>query len=90
MNKSEFISKLASKSGVTKVVAGKMVDAFYDIIVDSLKKGEEVRHTGYLNISRKKRKSRVIYSPQDGNPIHLPEGYSVSIRIGSKLKESVK
>lgn len=45
MNKSEFISAVAEKSGLSKVDAKKAVEAFVDTVSNELKEGGKSRST---------------------------------------------
>ena len=47
MTKADFVDKLAAKSGLTKKDAAAVVDAFVEVVTESLKKGEEVQFTGF-------------------------------------------
>ena len=47
MNKNDLIAEVADRTGLSKADATKSVDYVFDIITDSLKKGEEVRLVGF-------------------------------------------
>ena len=51
MNKTEFISAVAAKAGLTKVDAKKAVDAFIDTVAEEMKKGEKVSILGFGSFS---------------------------------------
>ncbi len=46
MSKTQLIAHLAAKLGVSKRVAGEMINTFVDAVVTSVKKGDEVESKG--------------------------------------------
>ena len=64
MTKADFVDKLAAKSGLTKKDAASMVDAFVEVVTDSLKKGEDVQFTGFGKFYVQKREAREGINPQ--------------------------
>ncbi|WP_447411720.1 HU family DNA-binding protein, partial [Clostridium perfringens] len=56
MNKQELIANVADTSGLAKGDATKAVEAVFDAITASLKKGDEVRLVGFGTFSVSKRK----------------------------------
>ena len=59
MNKSEFISAVAEKSGLSKVDAKKAVEAFVDTVSNELKEGGKVCLLYTSPSPRDKRQSRM-------------------------------
>jgi DNA-binding protein HU-beta len=57
MNKQELIATVADMSGLAKGDAVKAVEAVFDAISASLKKGDEVRLVGFGTFSVSKRKA---------------------------------
>jgi DNA-binding protein HU-beta len=90
MNKGELIDKLADKTGLAKSKAGETIDALLDIIVTSLKKGEEVNLTGFGKFDVQKRKAREGRNPQTGKSIKIPARKAPRFKAGKGLKDSVK
>lgn len=59
MNKSEFISAVAEKSGLSKVDAKKAVEAFVDTVSNELKEGGKVALLGFGSFSVSERRPLV-------------------------------
>ena len=57
MNKQELIASVADTAGLSKGDASKAVEAVFDVIGGSLKKGDEVRLVGFGTFSVSKRKA---------------------------------
>ena len=57
MNKQDLVNSVADASGLSKADAGKAVEAVFDSIAKSLKKGAEVRLVGFGTFAVAKRKA---------------------------------
>jgi DNA-binding protein HU-beta len=89
LNKSELVSAIAAKSGLTKTDAESAINAFQEVLVESLGKGEAVKLTGLLSVERVERSARTGRNPRTGEEIHIPAGFGVKISAGSLLKKAV-
>ena len=89
LNKSELVSAIAAKSGLTKTDAESAINAFQEVLVESLAAGEAVKLTGLLSIERVERAARTGRNPRTGEEIQIPAGYGVKVSAGSLLKKAV-
>ena len=89
MNKNDLIGVVAEKANVTKAQAGDAVDAVFDAITGSLKKGDEVRLVGFGTFSVSKRKASVGRNPATGAEINLPESNQAKFKPGTGLKDAI-
>ena len=90
MSKSEFVDAVASKSGLSKSDAEKAVNAFIEVIEDTLKSGGEVSFTGFGKFSVADRGARQGVNPQTGERIQIPASKVPRFSAGSGLKKAVK
>ena len=90
MGKSEFVSAVADKSDLNKTQAAAAVDAFIDVVTESLKKGEEVQFTGFGKFSVQKRAAREGINPQTKEKIQIKASKVPKFSAGSALKAAVK
>jgi len=90
MNKAQLIDKLARESRLTKVEAQKILNAVLNVIKQSLKKGEEVKISGFGRWHVTKRKARQSKNPQTGEMIKIASQSVPSFRPGSVLKSLVQ
>ena len=74
MNKSEFISAVAEKSGLSKVDAKKAVEAFVD--------------TGSFSVSEKAARKGV--NPKTKETIEIAARKAVKFKAGAELNELIK
>ena len=72
MNKSELIAAVAAKTGETKKNAEASLDAFVDVITESLIKGDKVQLVGFGSFEVRKRAARKGRNPQTKEDIKIP------------------
>ncbi|GAA4840418.1 HU family DNA-binding protein [Luteimicrobium xylanilyticum] len=89
LNKSELVSAIAEKSDLTKAQAEDALNAFQEVLIESLGKGEAVKLTGLLSVERVERAARTGRNPRTGEEIAIPAGYGVKLSAGSLLKKAV-
>ena len=90
MNKTELISAMAEKAGLTKVDAHKALDAFIEATVENMKKGEKVTIPGFGTFSVTERAARTGINPSTKQPIEIPASKSVSFKAGKLLKDAIQ
>ena len=90
MTKQEFADQVASESGLSKGDAGKAVDAFIDVVTETLKRGGEVSFTGFGKFSVADRGARQGVNPQTGEKIQIAASRVPKFSAGSALKKSIK
>ncbi|MCK4765879.1 MAG: HU family DNA-binding protein [Candidatus Aminicenantes bacterium] len=95
MNKTELISKLAGKTGLSKADAGKTVNAIFDaapgegIIAVELDAGRKITLPGFGTFKTVKRKERQGINPKTKEAITIPEKSYPVFKAGKTLRERV-
>lgn len=89
MNKTDLTSKIAEKTGLTKVQAEAALKAFTDIVAQSLAEGDKVQVTGFGVFETRKHAPRTGRDLNTGKEIEIPEKTFVSFHAGSQLKATV-
>jgi len=90
MNKGELIDAIAKDVGVSKALAGKLLDSTIDAVTKSLRKGDRVALAGFGTFSVAKRKARTGRNPQTGREIRIPAKKVAKFKAGAKLVKAVK
>ncbi len=90
MNKSELIESVAKKAGLTKDAAAKAVNAYTEIVTETLKAGDKLMLAGFGTFEVKSRAARVAHNPRTGEAIEIPETKVPAFKAGKTLKDSVK
>ncbi|HEX2859502.1 MAG TPA: HU family DNA-binding protein [Alphaproteobacteria bacterium] len=89
MNKQDLIAKLATGAKVSKSQAGALVDGLIEAITKELKKGGEVRLTGFGTFKIAKRKATTGRNPRTGQTIKISAKNSPKFQAGKSLKDAV-
>jgi DNA-binding protein HU-beta len=86
MTKAEFVSSVATKTGLTKAAAAEAVDAFISTVAEVLKAGDKVTFPGFGAFSVTARAARIGRNPQTGAEIKIPASKSGKFSAGKDLK----
>jgi DNA-binding protein HU-beta len=89
MNKQDLIGSVAETAGVTKAEAGKVIEAVFDTITATLKKGDEVRLVGFGTFAVTKRKASTGRNPRTGEPMKIKASAQPKFKAGKSLKDAV-
>ncbi|MCC8154083.1 MAG: HU family DNA-binding protein [Tannerellaceae bacterium] len=90
MNKTEFISAVAEKAGLSKVDAKKAVEAFVETVSDELKAGGKVTLLGFGSFSVSEKAARKGVNPKTKQPIDISARKAVKFKAGAELADLVK
>ena len=89
MNKADLIAAIAAKTGDTKKVAEVSVNAFVDVVTETLKKGDKVQLVGFGSFEVRKRAARKGRNPQTKEEIKIPASKAPVFKAGKALKDLV-
>ncbi len=89
MNKSDLIAAIAAKTGDTKKSAEAAVNAFVDVVTESLVKGDKVQLVGFGSFEVRKRAARKGRNPQTKEEIKIPASKAPVFKAGKALKDLV-
>lgn len=89
MNKNDLVAMVADSAALTKADATKAVDAVFDGISESLKKGEEVRLVGFGTFAVAERAASEGRNPRTGEKITIPASRQPKFKAGKNLKDAL-
>ncbi|MCB9310115.1 MAG: HU family DNA-binding protein [Lewinellaceae bacterium] len=89
MNKGDLVSAVAEATGLAKTQAANAVDAVFNSIEASLKKGDKASFVGFGTFSTVKKEAREGRNPSTGKTIKIPAKTSVKFKAGKSLADSV-
>lgn len=89
MTKTELVSAVADKAGLTKVDAERAVKAVVDSITECLKSGDKLSLVGFGTFEVSARAARTGKNPSTGAKIEIPASKTPKFRAGKALKDSV-
>lgn len=90
MTKDELADAVASKTGVSKAVAGEMLAAFVDEVTKALTGGDKVALPGFGIFSISHRAARAGVNPKTGEKLQIPAMKVAKFKAGKALKEAVR
>ena len=90
MTKTELVSRIAEKAGLTKADSEKALNAFLSAVEETLINEGKLTLTGFGTFVVEERKERKGRNPRTGKEIAIPACKVVKFRPGKLLKEAVK
>ena len=91
MNKARLAEAMAEKLNIHKKEAEKFIEAFQDIVTNTIKGGEEVTIAGFGTFMSKVRESRMGVNPQKPSErIKIPTVTVPKFKAGKALKDALK
>jgi DNA-binding protein HU-beta len=89
MNKTELVSSISAKSGLSKADSKKALDACVEAIVDALKGGDKVSLVGFGTFSVAKRPARQGINPLTKKPLSIAAKKVAKFKAGSDLDGAI-
>ena len=89
MNKVELVEAMAKKTGLSKKDAEKALNAFVDVVNETLAKGEKVQLIGFGTFDVKSRAARVARNPRTGAELKIAASKAPAFKPGKALKDKV-
>lgn len=89
MNKTELVTNVAEKAGLTKKDAEKAVNALFASVEEALVDGGKVQLIGFGTFEVKERAARTGRNPQTGKEIQIAASKNPSFKAGKALKDAV-
>ncbi len=91
MTKQDLISAIVAKSGTTKKDAAAVLEAFLQVVTDSLSKGNKVTLTGFWTFQVSHRSARTWVNPRNpSEKIKIPAMKLPTFRAWKSLKDAVR
>ncbi len=90
LTKAEMAERLFENVGLNKREAKEFVDAFFEVVRESLERGEQVKLSGFGNFDLREKKQRPGRNPKTGEEIPISARRVVTFRPGQKLKTRVE
>jgi len=90
MNKMELVDAIASKAGVSKAQAKRMLDSMIEEVTKALAKKQSVSLTGFGTFVVSRRAARTGRNPRTGATLNIPAMNVPRFRSGKALKDAVR
>lgn len=89
MKKTELISAMAEKSGLSKKDSESALNAFIETITGALKEGDKVNLIGFGSFEVRERAERQGVNPKTGEAMTIKASKSPVFKAGKGIKEAV-
>lgn len=89
MNKTELVSAIAEKSGLSKADSEKALNALTDAVTSELKNGGKVQLVGFGTFEVSERAARTGKNPQTGEPLEIAACKAPKFKAGKALKDAL-
>ncbi|MEX3625203.1 HU family DNA-binding protein [Viridibacillus arvi] len=83
----ETVSAIAEITGGTKKDAKAHLDAFKEVVVGALERGEDVELKGFVSFTTKEVAERTAQNPQNGEEVVVPAHRKGSASLAKSLRK---
>jgi integration host factor subunit alpha len=90
LTKAQLAELLFEQIGLNKRESKDMVDAFFDLVSNSLVDGDDVKITGFGNFQIRTKSPRPGRNPRTGEAIPIAARRVVTFHASQKLKEQIQ
>jgi DNA-binding protein HU-beta len=87
MTKPELVDALAERTGMKKKDAELFLNAFMDVVTETVKSSEPVVLVGFGKFMLRERKARKGVNPKTREPIDIPAKKTVVFKPGKDLRD---
>ena len=89
MNKTDLINAIAEKAELTKADSGRALEAFFETVQASLKKGDDVSVVGFGTFTVRDRAARIGRNPRTNEAINIKASKVPAFKAGKTLKDAL-
>ncbi len=89
MTKTELVSEVAEKAGLTEIDAKRAVTALVDTVTACLKDGQSLTIVGFGTFSVSQRAARTGKNPRTGEKLEIAAATTPRFKAGKGLKDAV-
>lgn len=83
----EIVALIAEKQEISKVQAKKNFDAVKEVIVEAIKRGEDIELKGFVNFESKQVAEGTARNPQNGEQVTVPAHRKASAKLAKSLRK---
>jgi DNA-binding protein HU-beta len=87
MNKSDIIRAIAAKLDISISLAAKSLEAFIEVIEETVESGDKLSIPGIISLDVKKVPAKTGRNPKDGSVIKIAAKNKVVIKVGKRIKD---
>jgi integration host factor subunit alpha len=89
MTKADIIESVHEKVGLPARQSADVVELVFDLIKETLERGEKIKISGFGNFALRDKKARLGRNPRSGTPIEITARRVLTFRPSQLLKEAL-
>jgi nucleoid DNA-binding protein len=89
VTKRDIVLDIARSTGFTQNQIRSVVDEFFTIAAEELKKDQKIELRGFGTFYSKERKPRLARNPKSGEPVKLDKSIAPLLKFSSDLKDKI-
>lgn len=89
MNKTELVTVLAERTGLSKKSAEEVLNTTLEIVTETLADGEKVQLVGFGSFEVRERAPRIGRNPRTKEAVTIPASRAVQFKSSKALKSAV-
>jgi len=89
MTKADIIEQIYEKVGFSKKESAEIVELVFDLMKDTLEKGEKIKISGFGNFVVRQKRPRIGRNPQTGEEIEISARRVLTFRPSQVLKAAL-
>ncbi len=89
MTKKELIAAIAERTDLTQAQSEQGLNAFMDVVADTLKDGDKVFLTGFGTFEARERKARQGRNPRTGDTIDIAASINPAFKASKVFKDHI-
>lgn len=90
MTKADLVNTIYEKIGFSKKESARIVELVFEIIKDTLEKGEKIKISGFGNFVVREKRSRVGRNPQTNEEITISARKVLTFKPSQVLRNALK
>ena len=90
MNKKDLIIKISTDTGVSRPMVSRFLDSLVNTVEGELKKGEQIKVSGFGTFSITSVSARLARNPRTGESVQIPATKRPHFKPSDQLKLKVK
>ncbi len=90
MNRRELAIELAKRLGISKRLAERLVKAFFQEIIEALRRGERVEMRNFGAFEVHNRRAFLGFHPKTGRKIQISPSKSIRFRPSKRIKQIIQ
>ena len=89
MTKADIVEEIYEKIGISKQEAARLTELFFDIMKETLEKGEKVKISSFGNFVVRAKRSRRGRNPQTGDEVMITPRKVLTFKSSPILKQAL-